>query len=164
MCPNHVENFIDSTLVSSTSLTERLKLWSKYGGSKSGSGSNFNPDSIKLEFFRKVRKGKLYERGVNRARVIKRDQRIRVPQYIKVWLFLNNQKTLNNLALPIYIDSIIFCLILIDLRKFAESLPESNQRFIRRTGHTTITSFRPNYSWYEQFPRDKLFFRFPIKW
>ena len=84
MCPNHVENFIDSTLVSSTSLTERLKLWSKYGGSKSGSGSNFNPDSIKLEFFRKVRKGKLYERGVNRARVIKRDQRIRVPQYIKV--------------------------------------------------------------------------------
>ena len=46
----------------------------------------------------------------------------------------------------IYIDSIIFYLILIDLRKFAESLPESDQRFIRRTGHTTITSFRPNYS------------------
>ena len=160
MCPNHVENFIDSTLVSSTSLTERLKLWSKYGGSKSGSGSNFNPDSIKLEFFRKVRKGKLYERGVNRARVIKRDQRIRVPQYIKVWLLLNNQKTLNNLAF----DSIIFYLILINLRKFAESLPESDQRFIRRTGHTTITSLRPNYSWYEQFPQNKLFFGFPIKW
>ena len=161
MCPNHVENFIDSTLVSSTSLTERLKLWSKYGGSKSGSGSNFNPDSIKLEFFRKVRKGKLYERGVNRARVIKRDQRIRVPQYIKVCLLLTNKK---NIKQSYNIDSIIFCLILIDLRKFAESLPESNQRFIRRTGHTTITSFRPNYYWYEQFPHDKLFFGFPIKW
>ena len=99
MCPNHVENFIDSTLVSSTSLTERLKLWSKYGGSKSGSGSNFNPDSIKLEFFRKVRKGKLYERGVNRARVIKRDQRIRVPQYIKVCLLLTNIKNIKQITL-----------------------------------------------------------------
>ena len=84
MCPNHVENFIDSNLVTSTSLTERLKLWSKYGGSKSGSGSNFNPDSIKLEFFRRVRKGKLYERGVNKSRVVNPAKRIRVPQYIKV--------------------------------------------------------------------------------
>ena len=84
MCPNHVENFIDSNLVTSTSLTERLKLWNKYGGSKSASGTNFNPDSIKLEFFRKVRKGKLYERGVNKSRVINPAKRIRVPQYIKV--------------------------------------------------------------------------------
>ena len=82
MCPNHVENFIDSTLVSSTSLTERLKLWNQFG--KSGSGNNFNPDTVKLEFFRRVRKGKLYERGVTKARVVNRDQRIRVPQYIKV--------------------------------------------------------------------------------
>ena len=88
MCPNHVENFIDSNLVSSTSLTERLKLWNKYGGSKSGSNSgsagNFNPDTIKLEFFRKVRKGKLYERGVKRARTVRQDHRIKVPQYVKV--------------------------------------------------------------------------------
>ena len=84
MCPNHVENFIDSNLVTSTSLTERLKLWNKYGGSKSGSGNNFNPDTIKLEFFRRVRKGKLYEKGVKRARVVSQDKRIRVPQYIKV--------------------------------------------------------------------------------
>ena len=91
MCPNHVENFIDSNLVTSTSLTERLKLWNKYGGSKSGSGTNFNPDSIKLEFFRKVRKGKLYERGVNKSRVVNPAKRIRVPQYIKVY----NQTTRN---------------------------------------------------------------------
>ena len=87
MCPNHVENFIDSNLVTSTSLTERLKLWNKYGGSKSGSSSNFNPDTIKLEFFRRVRKGKLYERGVNRSRVVSQNRRIRVPQYIKVHNF-----------------------------------------------------------------------------
>ena len=84
MCPNHVENFIDSNLVTSTSLTERLKLWTKYG--KSGSGSNFNPDTIKLEFFRRVRKGKLYERGVKRSRVMNQAKRIRVPQYIKVFI------------------------------------------------------------------------------
>ena len=87
MCPNHVENFIDSSLVTSTSLTERLKLWNKYGGSKSGSNSSagtFNPDTIKLEFFRKVRKGKLYERGVKRARTVRQDHRIKVPQYVKV--------------------------------------------------------------------------------
>ena len=91
MCPNHVENFIDSNFVSSTSLTERLKLWNKYGGSKSAS---FNPDTIKLEFFRKVRKGKLYERGVTRARAVHQDQRIRVPQYIKV--------TKPNISIPAY--------------------------------------------------------------
>ena len=90
MCPNHVENFIDSNLVTSTSLTERLKLWNKYGGSKSGSGSSFNPDTIKLEFFRKVRKGKLYERGVKRARTVRQDQRIKVPQYVKVINNLTN--------------------------------------------------------------------------
>ena len=84
MCPNHVENFIDSNLVTSTSLTERLKLWNKYG--KSGSANNFNPDTIKLEFFRRVRKGKLYERGVKKSRVVNQAKRIRVPQYIKVFI------------------------------------------------------------------------------
>ena len=57
MCPNHVENFIDANLVSSTSLTERLKLWNKYAKTP------VSTDSVRLEFFRKVRSGKLFQRG-----------------------------------------------------------------------------------------------------
>jgi hypothetical protein len=54
MCPNHVEHFLDSNVVSSTSVTQRLKIWQKYARTP------VNPDSVRLEFFRKVRTGKLF--------------------------------------------------------------------------------------------------------
>ena len=77
MCPNHVEHFLDSNLVSSTSVTERLKIWQKYARTP------VNPDSVRLEFFRKVRTGKLF-RSSRTAKIIKPiESRIRVPGYVK---------------------------------------------------------------------------------
>lgn len=77
MCPNHVEHFLDSNLVSSTSLTERLKVWQKFARAP------LNPDSIRIEFFRKVRFGKLFRAG-RTARVQKPPElRINVPNYVK---------------------------------------------------------------------------------
>ncbi len=57
MCPNHVENYLDAHLLTSTSLTERLKLWNKYARRP------VDTESVRLEFFRKVRSGKLYQSG-----------------------------------------------------------------------------------------------------
>ena len=77
MCPNHVEHFLDSKLVSSTSVTERLKIWQKYARGP------INPDSVRLEFFRKARTGKLFRSGRS-VKVSKPvENRIRVPGYIK---------------------------------------------------------------------------------
>ncbi|XP_037935607.1 PHD finger protein 12 [Teleopsis dalmanni] len=47
MCPNHVENFIDRNLVSSISLTERVRLWDKFS-------KPFDHEAVKMEFFRRV--------------------------------------------------------------------------------------------------------------
>ncbi len=49
MCPAHPEHLIDSKLVGSTSLTERLRLWNKYARSP------VDTESVRLEFFRKAR-------------------------------------------------------------------------------------------------------------
>ena len=57
MCPNHVENFVDSNLLGSTSLSERLKLWTKHAK------CDVDTESVRLEFFRKVRTGRLYQKG-----------------------------------------------------------------------------------------------------
>ncbi|KAK9892454.1 hypothetical protein WA026_019906 [Henosepilachna vigintioctopunctata] len=48
MCPIHVEHALDSILLTSTSLTERVKLWDKFAG------ASLDQNAIKLEFFRKV--------------------------------------------------------------------------------------------------------------
>ena len=77
MCPNHVEHFLDSNLVSSTSVTERLKIWQKYARTP------VNPDSVRLEFFRKVRTGKLFRSGRTLKVVKPIESRIRVPGYVK---------------------------------------------------------------------------------
>lgn len=77
MCPNHVENFVDSDLVTSTSLTERLRLWNKHARAP------VNQDAVRLQFFRKVRTGKLYQKS-NLPKISKPpDFRIKVPEYIK---------------------------------------------------------------------------------
>ncbi|KAL3271561.1 hypothetical protein HHI36_022036 [Cryptolaemus montrouzieri] len=48
MCPIHVEHALDSVLLTSTSLTERVKLWDRFAGEP------VDQNAIKLEFFRKV--------------------------------------------------------------------------------------------------------------
>ena len=77
MCPNHVEHFLDSNLVSSTSVTERLKIWQKFARTP------LNPDSVRLEFFRKVRTGKLFRSGRNAKLPKPNENRIKVPGYVK---------------------------------------------------------------------------------
>ncbi|RUS80687.1 hypothetical protein EGW08_011553 [Elysia chlorotica] len=47
MCPNHVEHFLDSHLLKSQSLTERLKLWDRYT-------NLVDSHTIKLDFLNKV--------------------------------------------------------------------------------------------------------------
>ncbi|KAI4454837.1 phd finger protein 12 [Holotrichia oblita] len=47
MCPNHVEHFLDSKLLTSISASERNRLWDKYNGP-------IDQDAIKLEFFRRI--------------------------------------------------------------------------------------------------------------
>jgi hypothetical protein len=47
MCPNHVEHYLDSKLLTSISATERIKLWDKFNGP-------VDQDAIRLEFFRRI--------------------------------------------------------------------------------------------------------------
>ena len=47
MCPLHVENFLDSEMLKTPRLTERLKLWNQYRGPP-------DQDVIKTQFFRKI--------------------------------------------------------------------------------------------------------------
>ncbi|XP_043197595.1 PHD finger protein 12-like isoform X7 [Amphibalanus amphitrite] len=47
MCPLHVENFLDSEMLKTPRLTERLKLWNRFQGP-------LDQDVIKAQFFRKV--------------------------------------------------------------------------------------------------------------
>ncbi|GFS14103.1 PHD finger protein 12, partial [Elysia marginata] len=47
MCPNHVEHFLDSHLLKSQSLTERLKLWDRYT-------NLVDSHTVKLDFLNKV--------------------------------------------------------------------------------------------------------------
>jgi hypothetical protein len=57
MCTMHPENFIDQNMLTSTSLTERLKLWQKYAKKP------VDTETVRLEFFRKVRSGKLFQKS-----------------------------------------------------------------------------------------------------
>lgn len=47
MCPQHVEHTLDSNLLTSVSLCERVKLWDKFS-------APIDQDTIRLEFFRKI--------------------------------------------------------------------------------------------------------------
>ncbi|CAG5117060.1 unnamed protein product, partial [Candidula unifasciata] len=49
MCPNHVEHFLDSCLLKSQSLTERLRLWDRYTGL-------VNSHTVKVDFLNRVHK------------------------------------------------------------------------------------------------------------
>ena len=77
MCPNHVEQYIDSKLVTSTRLSERLALWKKYAKNP------INVESIRMEFFRKVRTGKLFQRSKTLKAQRPENMRIKVPDFVK---------------------------------------------------------------------------------
>ena len=77
MCPNHVEQFIDSKLVTSTRLSERLALWQKYARAP------INTETVRMEFFRKVRTGKLFQKSKTLKAQRPENMRIQVPPYIK---------------------------------------------------------------------------------
>ncbi|XP_035900452.1 PHD finger protein 12 [Anopheles stephensi] len=47
MCPNHVEQFVDSKMVSTVSATERIRLWNQFS-------NDIDPEKVKTEFLRKV--------------------------------------------------------------------------------------------------------------
>uniref|UniRef100_A0A182SX22 PHD finger protein 12 n=1 Tax=Anopheles maculatus TaxID=74869 RepID=A0A182SX22_9DIPT len=47
MCPNHVEQFVDSKMVGSVSATERIRLWNQYN-------NDIDHETVKTEFLRKV--------------------------------------------------------------------------------------------------------------
>ncbi|GFS49313.1 PHD finger protein 12 [Nephila pilipes] len=49
MCPNHAEHVVDQKLLTSVSLSERVKLWDKFSGPVS-------QDAVKLHFLNKVNK------------------------------------------------------------------------------------------------------------
>ena len=90
MCPNHVEQFIDSKLVKSTRLSERLDLWQKYARNP------INVETIRLEFFRKVRSGKLFQKSRSLKAQRPENFRMKVPQFIK-----NSYKNRNLTGFPV---------------------------------------------------------------
>ena len=77
MCPNHVENYLDANLVTSTSLTERLKVWRKYAKRP------VDTETVRLEFFRKVRSGRLH-RGSRTKRTPLADNRVKASSRILI--------------------------------------------------------------------------------
>ncbi|XP_071448846.1 PHD finger protein 12 [Hetaerina americana] len=73
MCPNHAEHFLDQKLLTSCSVTERVKLWDKYSGP-------LDQDTIKLDFFRRAhRKNPPYRIKVR----LGQQGRVKVPQSVK---------------------------------------------------------------------------------
>jgi len=73
MCPNHVEQFLDNKVLSSTSITERVKLWDKFA--KQPIDSN----AVKLQFMKRCqRRNDKFKRKVpTRARFT-----VNVPHFI----------------------------------------------------------------------------------
>ncbi|XP_042240083.1 PHD finger protein 12-like isoform X2 [Homarus americanus] len=73
MCPNHPEHFVDSTLLTSHSLSERVKLWDKFN-------VPVDQDSVRLNFLQRChRKNPPFRYKVKRAL----RSRIRVPLAVK---------------------------------------------------------------------------------
>ncbi|CAL4060416.1 unnamed protein product, partial [Meganyctiphanes norvegica] len=73
MCPNHPEHFLDHAILTSQSLTERVKLWDKSNG-------HIDQDAVKLSFLARChRKNPPFRYKVKR--VLR--SRIRVPQAVK---------------------------------------------------------------------------------
>ena len=74
MCPNHVEQFLDNKILSTTSITERVKLWDKFA--KQPIDSN----AVKLQFMKRCqrRNGRFKRKKVPTSAQFK----VKVPYYI----------------------------------------------------------------------------------
>ena len=76
MCPNHVENFLDARFLSSTSATERVRLWEEHARQPVDS------HAVKLQFLRRCHRAKK-NRHFSRRLPIKAGRRAVVPGYVK---------------------------------------------------------------------------------
>ena len=90
MCPAHIEHYVDTHLLTSPSLTERMRLWRKFAR------QNVDEETVKLAFFTKnleYRKNCLLENpGVELGR-----RRVHVPKavkelYRKRWKYWENEE------------------------------------------------------------------------
>jgi len=73
MCPNHVEQFLDSKVLTSTSITERVALWDKYAKQP------IDTNAVKLQFMKRCqrRKGRFKKKLKTKAQL-----KVVVPNYI----------------------------------------------------------------------------------
>ena len=76
MCPNHVENFLDARFLSSTSATERVRLWEEHARQPVDS------HAVKLQFLRRCHRAKK-NRHFSRRLPIKAGRQAVVPGYVK---------------------------------------------------------------------------------
>jgi len=74
MCPNHVEQFLDSKLLNSTSITERVALWDKYARQP------IDTNSVKLQFMKRCQRSK--NRHFKRKLKTSVRFKVKVPNYI----------------------------------------------------------------------------------
>ena len=76
MCPNHVENFLDARFLSSTSATERVRLWEEHARQP------IDSHAVKLQFLRRCHRAKR-NKHLSRRLPIKAGRRAVVPGYVK---------------------------------------------------------------------------------
>ncbi|XP_049793939.1 PHD finger protein 12 [Schistocerca nitens] len=102
MCPNHPQNFIDSHLLTSCRVSERLKLWEQYSGP-------IDQDAVKINFMRKAHRQyppfriKVHLSGRNRVRVpdsVKAQYRSPPDMIPSLRQFLREQEVAARLASP----------------------------------------------------------------
>ena len=115
MCPNHVEQFIDSKLVKSTRLSERLDLWQKYARNP------INVETVRLQFFRKARSGKLFQKSRTLKAQRHENFRMKVPQFIK-----NSYKNRNLTGFPVEHSE-----TLLKKRRTAEDLNQDEEDWLK---------------------------------
>ena len=93
MCPNHVENFLDQNILTTSRLSERIKLWNKYSFSKT------NLDSVKIDFINKcnqLRENKSSQNEIENGNNIKsRVYRCSVPDVVKFSYKKSNQQVMD---------------------------------------------------------------------
>ncbi|XP_076253817.1 uncharacterized protein LOC143192376 isoform X2 [Rhynchophorus ferrugineus] len=73
MCPLHIEHTLDSNVLTSVSLCERIKLWDKFS-------TPVDQDTIKLEFFRKIHRKNPPFRI---KRILPKSPKVQVPEMVK---------------------------------------------------------------------------------
>lgn len=95
MCPNHPEHILEEKLLTSVSLTERVKLWDHFGG-------HISQDAVKVQFFNKIHRLNppfRVKRKVNGKPLVK------VPEAIKAH-YANPPRLLPRLreSMPMYVS------------------------------------------------------------